>query len=1253
MIVDNETSLRRPELSAAKRAVLEKRLRGEWKHKPKAPGIARRSPSDRAPLSFAQQRLWFFYELAPESPLYNISMALRLKGRLDREALEKSLAAIVTRHESLRTRFVCVDGEAVQLIDESPAVVLREVDPNVVSDNQRDSEIQQLFTEEASHPFNLSSDLMLRAILARLDPTDHVLLLTSHHIASDGWSLGVLLGELTALYEAFVEGRSPVLPELPIQYADFAVWQREGVQTDVWQNQLAYWKRQLAGAPEFLELPTDRPRPAVQTFQGCCHWAAFPKPLSDALKGLSRREGATLFMTLMAAFQTLLHRYTGRQDILVGSPIAGRNQIQIEGLIGVFVNTLVLRGDLSGDPTFRELLQRVRNVALGAYAHPDLPFEKLVEELHPARTPSHSPLVQVLFVLQNAPSSSWALPGLSIAPIAADKVDTGTAKFDLTLQMEEGEGGLRVAVEYNTDLFEEATIGRLLGHFQTLLEGIVADPNRRLSELPLLTAAERHQLLVKWNETGIDHPKTACVHELFEQQARRTPDNVALEFEGKKLTYAELNVQSDRLAAHLRSMGVRPDGLVGLCVERSPQMIIGVLGILKAGGAYVPLDPAYPKKRLAFVLSDAQIKLVVTETRLRNTVSSLSTANDGVGLPRLVCMDQLLKAVPSENGSNAAVSSVHPENLAYVLYTSGSTGEPKGVQIEHRSVVNFLESMRRAPGINSDDVLLAVTTLSFDIAALELLLPLATGARVVLASRETASDADDLVRLLEDSGATVMQATPATWRMLLEAGWKGHPKFKILCGGDSWNHELADRLLQRCGSLWNMYGPTETTIWSAASRVTSGKPLLIACPINNTQFYIVDASHQPVPIGIPGELCIGGEGVARGYVNRPELTGEKFIADPFSRKPGARLYRTGDLARYRSDGGIEFLGRMDQQVKVQGFRIELGEIESVLNKHSSVRHAVVSVREEAPGDKRLVAYLVPASKGFPSPADLRQWLSDRLPEYMVPSAFVVLETLPLTPNGKVDRKKLPAPAQGKIEANACGTTPRDMLEQQLVKIWEKILGVRPVGLTDNFFELGGHSLISVRLSSEIKKLTGRSLPLATLFQTPTVGQLARILRRDGWSPQWQSLVPIQPGGSRPPLYCVHGGGGNVLFYRDLARHLGSDYPFYGLQCRGLDGNGNCLTRVEDMASAYLKEIRELQPEGPYYLGGFCMGGSIAFEMAQQLTKEGQRVALLAMFDSYNHNGISPRRSIGNRISYLRQKVEFHLANVLQLALKDR
>jgi len=498
-----------------------------------------------------------------------------------------------------------------------------------------------------------------------------------------------------------------------------------------------------------------------------------------------------------------------------------------------------------------------------------------------------------------------------------------------------------------------------------------------------------------------------------------------------------------------------------------------------------------------------------------------------------------------------------------------------------------------------------------------------------------------------------MQATPATWRMLLEAGWKGHPKFKILCGGESWNHELADRLLQRCGSLWNMYGPTETTIWSAASRVTSEKPVLIACPINNTQFYIVDASHQPVPIGIPGELCIGGEGVARGYFNRPELTVEKFIADPFARKPGARLYRTGDLARYRSDGGIEFLGRMDQQVKLQGFRIELGEIESVLNKHSSIRQAVVSVREEAPGDKRLVAYLVPASKDFPSSADLRQWVSDRLPEYMVPSTFVVLATLPLTPNGKVDRKKLPALPQGKIEAHSCRTTPRDMLEQQLVKIWEKILCVRPVGLTDNFFELGGHSLIAVRLSSEIKTLTGKSLPLATLFQAPTVEQLARILRKDGWSPQWRSLVLIQPGGSRPPLYCVHGGGGNVLFYRDLARHLGVDYPFYGLQCRGLYGNGNCLTRVEDMASVYLKEIRELQPEGPYYLGGFCMGGSIAFEMAQQLTRDGQRVALLAMFDSYNHNGTSPRRSIGNRISYLKQKVGFHLANCLQLAPKDQ
>ena len=1251
MIVDPDTCVRLPELSATKRGLLEKRLRGGLKTRTATAAIPRRVPAEHAPLSFAQQRLWFSYQLAPERPLYNISVALRLQGRLDCVALEKSLAAIVARHESLRTRYVCVGDEPFQVIDGSPAVRLAVVDLKAVSEDQRDAEIERLLREEASRPFNLSRDLMLRAVLARFGATDQILYLTLHHIAADGWSLGVLFNELGELYKAYVDGRPPALLELPIQYADFAIWQRERMQRDVLHRELAYWKRQLAGAPDFLELPADRPRPAVQSFRGRWQWTTFPKPLCDAAKAFSQREGVTLFMMLLATFQTLLHRYTGKADILVGSPIAGRTRIETERLIGFFINTLVLRGNFSGHPTVRELLRRVREMTLDAYAHQDLPFEKLVDQLRPERSSSHSPLIQVLFLMQNAPAWPLSLPGLTVTPIPATKVDNGTAKLDLTLQTEDSEEGLRVGLEYNSDLFEEATMARLLGHFQTLLEGIVAKPNERVSELPLLTTVERKQLLVDWNNTRRDFSQDKTIPELFKEQAATRPDAVAATFEERHLTYRELDRRADQFAAFLQKQGVGPELPVGICMDRSLRMLVALLGILKAGGAYVPLDPAYPGERLALVLSDAGVKAIVTETEQLKTVAAVGLAQTSPGACRIICIDDWLKSAPAAVGDGSVVAAVRPENLAYVIYTSGSTGKPKGVQIEHRSVVNFLESVARVPGIDSDDVLLAVTTLSFDIAALELFLPLVRGGRVILAGRETASDGHLLARLLDDCGATVLQATPATWRMLLDAGWKGRAGLKLLCGGESWNHELAERLLPRCGSLWNMYGPTETTIWSAATRVASGKPVRIADPIANTSIYIVDDLLQPVPIGIPGELCIGGEGVARGYWNRPDLTSEKFIANPFSSEPGARLYKTGDLARFRSDGRIEFLGRKDQQVKLRGFRIELEEVETALSKHPAVRQAVASVRENGSGEKSLLAYFVPASHDVPTSADMRRWLSERLPGYMIPSTFVVLETMPLTPNGKVDRKRLPVPPAGNVELNGPPVAPRDMLEQQLTKILEEVLHVRPVGLSDNFFDLGGDSLVAVRLFSEIRRLTRRELPLSTLFQAPTVGQLAEILRQDGWSPRWSSLVPIQPGRGKAPFYCIHGGGGHVLFYRDLARHLGSDYPFYGLQSQGLHGSENRLTRVEDMASHYLKEIRELQPVGPYYLGGFCMGGSVALEMAQQLAGDSQSVALLAFFDSYNHNGAVPRRSLPNRIVYRVQKFEFHLRNLLQLAPK--
>jgi len=907
------------------------------------------------PVSFAQERLWFLDQLVPNSSVYNVSGVYSLPRLLNVVALEQAINEIVRRHEALRTTFVAIDGQPVQVVAPSLTLSLQIVDLRGMPVTARNMEVQRLIAQEAQRPFDLAHGPLLRPGLLWLDDADYVLLLTIHHIVFDAWSREIFFRELSILSDAYSAGQLSPLPELSIQYADFAQWQRQWLQGEVLERHLAYWRRQLDGSPAILELPTDYARPAEQTFRGATQAFELPAILVATLKALSQREGVTVFMTLLAVFKTLLHRYTGQDDIIVGTPIANRNRVEFERLIGFFTNTLVLRTDLSGNPRFRELLWRVREVALEAYAHQELPFEKLVAELQPERNVSYHPLFQVMFVHQHVPESlSWPatpLPASSVSASHAPDAVGGTSKFDLTLFMMEIDKGLRGVIEYNTDLFKATTIMRMIGHFQTLLTGIAAHSDQRLSEFPLLTEAEQLQLLVAWNDTRRDYPQDRCIHELFEAQVQRTPDAVVVVFEDKSLTYRELNAHANQLAHFLRVLGVGPEVLVTICIERSLEMVIGLLGILKAGGAYVPLDPAYPQARLAFMLEDSQAPVLLTQQRLV------------AGLPahqaQVVCLDTDWAAIAQEPEETPANNTV-AEQLAYVIYTSGSTGTPKGVQIPHRTVVNFLQTMRQQPGVTEHDVLLAVTTLSFDIAALELFLPLIVGARVVLISRAAVADGRQLLQTLADTKATVMQATPATWHHLLEAGWVGSPQLKVLCGGEALPRELAQQLLARATAVWNLYGPTETTIWSAVCKVESGDgPVPIGRPIANTQFYLLDRHLQPVPIGVPGELYIGGAGVARGYLNRSELTTEQFLVDPFSEEPGARLYKTGDLARYRSDGTIELLGRIDQQVKLRGFRIELGEIEAVLSQYSRVRQAVVLAREDIPGDKRLVAYVVP------------------------------------------------------------------------------------------------------------------------------------------------------------------------------------------------------------------------------------------------------------------------------------------------------
>ncbi len=1068
------------------------------------------------PLSFAQQRLWFLNQLEPDSPFYTMPAAVQLDGLLDVDALQHSLNEIAARHETLRTTFRTIDGQTVQRIAPSGAIAMPLVDLTGLDAPDQHAQVQQLIASAARQPFDLECGPLVRTTLIRLNARQHIFVLNMHHIVSDDWSMGQFIREIGILYQAWTTSTPPALPALPIQYADYAVWQRQWLQGDALSAQLGYWKQHLGGSLPVLDLPTDYPRPPVQTYRGARQTFALPPTLSDQLRTYSQQAGVTLFMTMLAAFQTLLYRYTGQPDVIVGSPIAGRNRSETEELIGFFVNTLVLRTDLSGNPPFQTLVQRVRDVTLGAYVHQDVPFEKLVEELQPQRDLSRSPLFQVMFVLHNTPAVSLQLSGVTAALL---DVPHETALFDITLSITDTDEGLTGWWEYNRDLFDAATIARMAGHYQTLLTGIAANPDQCLADLPLLTTAEQRHLLELAQPWATPYPRDCCVHELFEFQSVHTPAVPAVCYADEQLCYAELNTRANQLAHYLQSLGVGPEMLVGICVERSLDMIVGLLGILKAGGAYLPLDPAFPPERLAYMLEDSQAGMIVTQAQLLDRFPS-STA-------RVICLDRDWPQIARELTTNP-VSGVLPDNLAYVLYTSGSTGRPKGVQITHQALVNFLESMRRQPGLQATDVLLAVTTLSFDIAGLELYLPLLTGARVVLASRDVATDGVRLSQLLHTSGTTVMQATPATWRLLLEAGWSGNPQLKILCGGEAFPRDLANQLLPRCESLWNMYGPTETTIWSTLCQVEPGEnQISIGRPIANTQTYILDAYLQPVPLGIPGELYIGGDGLARGYLNRPELTAERFVPNPFTfrsylqpadhsdpndnsaavltnaqRLPpvlSSRLYRTGDLARYLPDGTLEFLGRIDNQVKIRGFRIEIGEIEAVLARHPTVHQNVVVARNVGTMNAEmltLIAYVVPNPELTPSVNEWRRFLKEHLPEYMVPSIFVTLEAFPLTPNGKIDRRALPLPDGLRPELEASYVSPRSELEHTIATIWQEVLHLDQVGIHDNFFDLGGHSLLMAQVHTRLRNALPREIAMLDLFKYPTISALIRYVQPD-------------------------------------------------------------------------------------------------------------------------------------------------------------
>jgi amino acid adenylation domain-containing protein len=1180
------------------------------------------------PTSFAQQRLWFVHQLEPDSPSYNVTTALWLSGSLDAPALERSLATIVARHEALRTTFRLAKGEPVQVVTPDLPLELPVVDRSAVPAADREAELGRLIQEEVRRPFDLERGPLIRARLVRLAPSEHALILVVHHIVFDGWSAGVLSRELSECYRAFASGQVPRLPELPVQYADYAVWQREWLSGEAFERQLAYWRSQLAGAPAVLELSTDFPRPQTQSHRGATERLLLSRQLVERLTLLSQQEGATLFMTLLAGFQLLLSRYTGQEDIVVGSPIANRTRSELEHLVGFFVNTLALRTDLSGDPSFRELLRRVRGVALGAYAHQDLPFEKLVEELQPDRIRDRNPFFQVMFALQNAPRARLTLPGITLRSLPRR---TETSKFDLTLHMSQASQGLTAALEYNTDLFERGTIARMLGHLERLFDEVVADPDRRLSELPLLSHDERHQLLVEWNATATELPDERSIHRLFEEQAARTPEALAVAMGAEQLTYRELDRRSNQLAQLLRARGVGPDLRVGICLERSPRLIIALLGVLKAGGAYVPLDPAYPQERLRFLLRDAQVAVLLTDEHLRERLPS----GDATAI---VVLEQDLASLAREP-DEAVQSGIQPAHLAYVIYTSGSTGTPKGVGITHGNAVAFLIWARQTMSAAAGARVLATTSINFDLSVYEIFGTLSWGGTVLLVG--SAMELPERPDLRIPGAATLLNTVPSAAAALVGMGAVPAGLVRVNLAGEPVSRALVEALYAAgAGEVHNLYGPSETTTYSTATHLAAGESGVpsIGRPIANSRAYVLDRRLEPVPIGVPGELYLGGAGVARGYLGRPALTAERFVPDPFGPsdggEPGRLLYRTGDRVRWRPDGTLEFLGRLDQQVKVRGFRIEPGEIETVLAQHPAVRECVVLLRDDPAGGRELVAYLVPSAartngstngsrppvdsllqRDRISTAEIRNHLRARLPEYMVPSAYVVLEALPLSPNGKLDRRALPSP-EGMSSATADSfLPPLTQVQKALARQWQELLGIERVGLQDNFFELGGHSLLAVKLFAEIGRTYDRKLPLSTLFQAPTLGQLAEVLTQAVEPDSGSGPALLRRGsGSRPPLFLVHLFYGDVMEYRELVSRLPEDLTVYGCEAPADHGEPD-LRSLEELAAHHVRQIRQMLPTGPYFLCGLCWAGLVAFEMASQLRAAGEEVGLLALIDT--------------------------------------
>ncbi len=1196
----------RAELSERKKQILQQYLRGQFADAgKKSSAIPRRANGKNAPLSFSQQQVWVNCNLAGDHPVYNETMTVMKRGPLNPAILERALGEIVRRHEIWRTTFDIVDGQPVQMVHPAPDTFpIARVDLRTLPEGMREGEAVRLATEEAGKLFDLSRGPLLRATLYDFSDDDHRLFMVFHHIIFDGVTgYRVFLPELATLYRAYSEGKPSPLPQPDIQYADFACWERQHANGHVSAKHLGYWKKQLEGELPNLEWPNDFPRPAAQTYRGVLRNASVAAELIQPLRKLSREAGCSLYTTLLAGMSALLHRYTGQTDVILGGLSAGRRNVETEGMLGCFMNPIPLRVDLSGNPTFRTLLGRARETVLGALDHEEMPFEQIVSELRLPPDSSRNPLFQIIFALEPNVSSfdrQWDL--------TLEDFSNGASKVDLSIVLDDRGERVSGPLVYNPDLFRDSTIAGLMTHWNTLLRSALANPDLPISLLEYMAPEEKQQILYDWNRTVVDYPKNSCVHELFEVQAERHPDNCAVVFENQHLTYRELNQRANRLAHRLTELGVGPDVVVGICAERSVEMIVGLLGILKAGGAYLPLDPKYPEKQLGFIVRDCEVRFVVT-----SGADGARILRDGI---MLVPVDDS----ESTNGNigNPSVA-VRPSNLAYVMYTSGSTGDPKGIEIEHRSIVRLLFGTDYFD-LDETKAMLQFGPFTFDAATLEIWGALLHGGKCVLYPNKAPS-VKELGELLSAQGVTTAVLTASWFNMTIDEDPQALAGLQQVapCGEAlSVPHIRRAKELLPNVELINGYGPTETTTFACCYKIRDlPSPLATSIPIGrpiaNTECYILDQNLQPVPVGIKGELHIGGAGLARGYRNRPDLTKESFIRNPFSDDPESRLYKTGDVARFLPDGTIDYMGRRDDQVKVRGFRIELGQVETILRQHPKVQDAACTVVEEA-NNKFLVAYLVSRNGSDASSSEMREYAQTMLPPYMIPEKYVTLDAIPLGRNGKVDRHSLPMPDVVPTASPRVPAAPQDDVEKELVRLWEKLFSRESVGCDDNFFSLGGNSLLAAKLVVRVEKTFGKRLSLASIVAAPTIRQFAALMRANDSATRIAHTTTIQPKGTMAPFFCVRGG---VLF-NSLVDELGTERPFVMLMLKK-DAIDKFKTpyNLAEIAGHLVDAMCERQPHGPYYLGGYCQDGILAYEIAHQLTLRGEQVALLALFEAVN------------------------------------